>query len=270
MAKPIVSDELWKVIEPLIPELPRRFRHPGRKRLDDRKVLTGILFVLQTGIGWERLPQEMGCGSGMTCWRRPEGVERPGRLAAAARGAACQVAFRRADRLVARGHRQLPGARGFGGLQRGPSPVDRGRAGSKHHLITDGGGVPLVASVTAANRNDITEMIGLVDKVPPVRSRCGRPKRRPKRLLAVRAYWSKVHHRELRARHIVPNIAAPKSPHGSGLGKERWVVERSLSWQHQHRRLRIRWERRDDIHEAFVSIARSLICFKQLQLAGSK
>lgn len=70
MAKPIVSDELWEVIEPLIPEVPRRFRHPGRKRLDDRKVLTGILFVLRTGIGWERLPQEMGCGSGMTCWRR--------------------------------------------------------------------------------------------------------------------------------------------------------------------------------------------------------
>lgn len=70
MARPIVSDDLWGVIEPLIPEVRRRFRHPGRKRIDDRKVLTGILFVLQTGIGWEHLPQEMGCGSGMTCWRR--------------------------------------------------------------------------------------------------------------------------------------------------------------------------------------------------------
>jgi transposase len=70
MARPIVSDELWEVVEPLIPRVERRFCHPGRKRLDDRKVLTGILFVLQTGIPWERLPQEMGCGSGMTCWRR--------------------------------------------------------------------------------------------------------------------------------------------------------------------------------------------------------
>jgi transposase len=70
MARPIVSDELWEVVEPLIPKVERRFRHPGRKRLDDRKVLTGILFVLQTGIPWEHLPQEMGCGSGMTCWRR--------------------------------------------------------------------------------------------------------------------------------------------------------------------------------------------------------
>jgi transposase len=70
MARPIVSDELWEVVEPLIPKVERRFRQPGRKRLDDRKVLTGILFVLQTGIPWEHLPQEMGCGSGMTCWRR--------------------------------------------------------------------------------------------------------------------------------------------------------------------------------------------------------
>src|SRR2546427_3207638 len=70
MARPLVSDELWSLIEPLIPKVKRRYRYPGRRRLDDRKVLTGILFVLQTGIAWEYLPQEMGCGSGMTCWRR--------------------------------------------------------------------------------------------------------------------------------------------------------------------------------------------------------
>jgi len=70
MAKPLVSDELWQLVEPLIPRVERRHRFPGRKRIDDRKVLTGILFVLQTGIPWEYLPQEMGCGSGMTCWRR--------------------------------------------------------------------------------------------------------------------------------------------------------------------------------------------------------
>jgi len=71
MAKPILDDELWELIEPLLPPAkPRRFRYPGRKPVDNRKTLTGILFVLRTGIGWEYLPQEMGCGSGMTCWRR--------------------------------------------------------------------------------------------------------------------------------------------------------------------------------------------------------
>jgi len=70
MAKPILSDELWELIEPLLPPpKPRRFRYPGRKPKDRRKVLTGILFVLKSGIPWEMLPKEMGCGSGMTCWR---------------------------------------------------------------------------------------------------------------------------------------------------------------------------------------------------------
>jgi transposase len=66
----IIPDELWARIEPLLPVLPRRTDHPGRKRLDNRKVLSGILFVLYTGIAWEFLPQELGFGSGMTCWRR--------------------------------------------------------------------------------------------------------------------------------------------------------------------------------------------------------
>jgi len=71
MAKPILDDELWSLIQPLLPPpKPHRTRYPGRKPLDDRAVLTGILFVLQSGIPWEMLPQEMGCGSGMSCWRR--------------------------------------------------------------------------------------------------------------------------------------------------------------------------------------------------------
>ena len=71
MSKPWVSDALWEKVQPLLPvPKPGRFRFPGRKRIDDRKVLTGILFVLKSGIPWEQLPQEMGWGSGMTCWRR--------------------------------------------------------------------------------------------------------------------------------------------------------------------------------------------------------
>lgn len=70
MAKQILNDELWQTIEPIIPKKKRRFRYPGRKPVPDRAALTGILFVLKTGIGWEDLPPEMGCGSGMTCWRR--------------------------------------------------------------------------------------------------------------------------------------------------------------------------------------------------------
>ena len=71
MAKPLLDDELWELIQPLLPPpKPRRWRYPGRKPISDRQALTGILFVLKSGIPWEMLPQEMGCGSGMTCWRR--------------------------------------------------------------------------------------------------------------------------------------------------------------------------------------------------------
>lgn len=70
MAKPILDDPLWEIIQPLLPIRKRRFRYPGRQPVSDRAALTGILFVLRTGIGWEDLPQEMGCGCGMTCWRR--------------------------------------------------------------------------------------------------------------------------------------------------------------------------------------------------------
>lgn len=69
MAKPLVSDELWNVVEPLLPPL-KRSPKGGRPPIGNREALTGILFVLKTGIAWEDLPQEMGCGCGMTCWRR--------------------------------------------------------------------------------------------------------------------------------------------------------------------------------------------------------
>jgi transposase len=79
MAKPILDDELWQWIEPLLPPpKPRHFRSPGRQPLDNRKALTGIIFVLKTGIAWEALPQEMGCGCGMSCWRRLREWQRAG------------------------------------------------------------------------------------------------------------------------------------------------------------------------------------------------
>ena len=84
----IVSEELWELVEPLLPKVERRFRYPGRKRLPDRQALQGILFVLHTGISWTHLPLELGFGSGVTCWRRVGRVAEGGRLGAAARAAA--------------------------------------------------------------------------------------------------------------------------------------------------------------------------------------
>jgi transposase len=77
MSKPLVSDELWAVVEPLLPTEPPKPKG-GRPRLSDRAALTGIVFVLKSGIPWEMLPQELGCGSGMTCWRRLRDWQRVG------------------------------------------------------------------------------------------------------------------------------------------------------------------------------------------------
>ena len=97
-----------------------------------------------------------------------------------------------------------------------------------------------------------------------LRAQRGRPRRRPMRLYADRAYGSRRHRQELRARHIAPVLARRGAEHGSGLGVRRWVVERPLGWLHQFRRLRVRYERRADIHEPFLSLGCSIICFRRL------
>jgi transposase len=74
----VVSDELWELVEPILPKRTRRFRYPGRRRLPDREALCGILFVLHTGIAWRHLPLELGFGSGTTCWRRLDEWQKAG------------------------------------------------------------------------------------------------------------------------------------------------------------------------------------------------
>ncbi len=123
----------------------------------------------------------------------------------------------------------------------------------------------MAALVTAANVNDVTQLLPLLDAVPAVRGRVGRPRRKPRAVVADRGYDSDPLRRALRRRGVRPVIARRKTPHGSGLGRERWVVERTISWLHQFRRLRVRWERRADVHQAFLRLACSLICFRQLQ-----
>jgi transposase len=137
MAKPLLPDELWERIEPLLPPpKPRRFRFPGRKPIDNRKALTGILFVLKTGIHWEDLPRELGCGSGMTCWRRLRDWQEAGvwqtlheKLLAELQSAD-RIDWSRA--VVDSGSVRALG----GGEDTGPNPTDRAKPGSKHHIIS--------------------------------------------------------------------------------------------------------------------------------------
>lgn len=114
--------------------------------------------------------------------------------------------------------------------------------------------------LTPANTNDVTQLIPLVEAIPPVRGKPGRPRRTPDRVQGDRGYDSEPHRKELRQRHIQPVVPKRRTEHGSGLGIYRWVVERTISWLHQFRRLRIRYERLPHIHEAFLSIGCALIC----------
>ena len=167
--------------------------------------------------------------------------------------------------MVASGRRFEPRAGEKGGSATGPSPVDRARNGSKHHLLVDATGIPLAWTVTGGNRNDVTQLLALLDLVPPVRGRVGRPRRRPERLVADRGYDHDKYRRLLWRRGIKPVIARRESGHGSGLGRERWVVERTIAWLHNRRRLLVRTDRRHEIHEAFLSLACCLICWRRLE-----
>ena len=152
----------------------------------------------------------------------------------------------------------------FGGQKTGPNPTDRRKKGSKHHVITDANGIPFAAIVTGANRHDVTQLLPLVEAIPPIAGRRGRPRKRPDIVQGDRGYDSQPHRIALRLLKIKSLLAKRRTPNGSGLGKTRWVVERTLSWLHQFRRLRVRYERRSDIHEAFLSIGCIIVCWNQL------
>lgn len=124
-----------------------------------------------------------------------------------------------------------------------------------------------MAHTTAANDNDVTQLLELVNNVPAIRGKPGAPRYRFEELYADRGYDSEPHRQALREVGITPRIARRNTEHGSGLGVHRWVVERTFSWLHQFRRLRIRYERRLDIHEAFLTMGCILICHRYLEKA---
>ena len=166
--------------------------------------------------------------------------------------------------MVASRTGQLFDSCGFWGLQTGPNPTDRAKLGSKRHLICDGRGVPLAIQLTAANRNDSQQALALVDAIPPLQGERGRPRHHPDCVLGDRGYDAEAIRQGLRVRHISSLLAKRNTKHGSGLGKSRWVVERTFAWFSQFRRLRVRYEKRADIHEAFLSLGCVLICWRFL------
>jgi transposase len=157
-----------------------------------------------------------------------------------------------------------------GGELTGPNPTDRGKPGSKYHLVVDRWGVPLAARVSAANTHDSQLLEAMVDAIPPVkgpRGRPGRPRKRPAKLHGDKAYDSARCRRVLRRRGITPRIARRGIESGESLGRYRWVVERSLAWLVGYRRLGVRYERRADMLQALLHLACALVCLHVLHRA---
>jgi transposase len=118
----------------------------------------------------------------------------------------------------------------------------------------------LNVTVTGANVPEVNELLNVIDSAPEVVTAEGEPRRNPDEVYADRAYDSEPHREEMRQRDVAPRFARRRTPHGSGLGVYRWVVERTASWLHSFRRLRLRTDRNGQLQEAFVALGSAIIC----------
>jgi transposase len=260
MSHASLPEELWQEIEPLLPPDEAPGRQGGRPRVLNKIAMQGIFFVLCSGIRWDDLPGELGC-SGMTCWRRLRDWQLLSiwdqlhrlLLAALRKTGKLDLSLAIVDSSTSR-------AVG-GGDETGPNPTDRRKPGTKQHLLVDRNGVPLEIRITGANRHDVLEIIPLVVNMPSIAGKPGHPIQKPKAVQADRAYHDRAVDALLSWLGITPLIAKRNTPHGSGLGKTRWVVERTISWLRGFRRLRVRFDHRDFIYHAWNSLAAAVICW---------
>jgi transposase len=146
--------------------------------------------------------------------------------------------------------------------------VDRGKLGSKYHVLTDNNGLPLAARLSAANTHDAHLLVGVVDAVLPIlgpRGRPGRPRKRPAKLHADKGYDYPRCRTALRRRGITPRIARKGVEPRDRLGRHRWKVERTMAWLLGCRRLQVRYERMTSGVLAFLHLACALICARNLK-----
>ncbi len=235
----------------------------GRRRVPHRVAVRVIWFVLTSGCGWEDVPLELGC-SGRTAHRRLKDWELAGiwdRVHADLLRLLREAGQLDTDLVVVDGVM----VRAFGGGdETGPSPVDRRKLGTKHTLMVDRHGVPLAIHTAGANDSDHTQIIPLVLDFPTVGGRVGRPKELPDALYADRGYDSDATRWLLAWLGVRPHIARRRTSHGSGLGRVRWVVERTISWVKGLKRMRVRYDRSRVIQDAWTTLAASVVCFRIL------
>ncbi|GGV57718.1 DDE transposase [Streptomyces spectabilis] len=238
----------------------------GPRPVDDRLCLRGILYVLHNGIAWQPLALEPGFGSGQTCrrrrerWQQAEVFDRPHRILPAERNTAGEP-----DRSRACVH-GTPSARKEGGSRHRPVPGQSasGRQAANTTRPATARG-PRPRGLHHRGQPQRRHPDSRPHRRHPAPGHPDRPRRRPDSLLGDKGYDSHANRRELRKRRILPVISRKGSPNIKGLGKLRYVVEQTFALLHQFKRLAIRWERRTELHDGFVSLACSLICWRRLK-----
>lgn len=264
-----MPDEFYSEVEPYLPPEKPVGPQGGRPRIVHRIVMKVIWFVLATGCRWADVPLELGC-SGRTAHRRLRAWEEQGVwdllhghfLIALKKAGVLDPHIVIIDGVLVRAF--------GGGESTGPSPVDRRKPGSKHTIMVDRNGIPLAIRTAGANESDHTQILPIVNDFPRVAGTRGRPKEHPDVAYADRGYDSDDTRTILRWLGIKPMIAKRRTGHGSGLGKVRWVVERTISWIKGMRRLRIRYDRLNVIQYAWNALAAAVICYRLVcDTAGS-
>lgn len=259
MADACMPERFYELAGPMLPPEKEIGPEGGRPPKAHRVVLKVIWFVLVTGCRWKDVPREMGC-CGETARTRMQAWESAG-------------IWDQLHRLLLTMLRQenelhldtviidTTQVRAFGGGDAtGPSPVDRRKKGTKYTLLVDRDGVPLVIRAVPANRSDHLEILPAVTSFPVVGGKPGRPRTHPKKLYADAGFDCEATRSILRWLGIEPHIRHRNSPHGSHLGRIRWVVERTISWIKGLRRMRLRYDRSSISIDAWTTIAVAVVC----------
>ncbi|MFB7919490.1 IS5 family transposase [Streptomyces sp. NPDC056061] len=263
LSRRLVPDELWELTAPLLPEFTSRPQGGGTAPVDERAVFTAVVYVLTSGCAWRYLPDSFGVSPAtahrrFTVWTEAGLWRRLHRAVLDELGARGELDWSSAivDAASVRSRK--------GGSLTGPNPVDRGKKGSKLHVLSETQGLPPAVAVSGANVHDSQAFKPLILGIPAVRSRRGPRRRKPVKARADKAYYSAEHLRWLRSRNLVARIARPGIESGERLGRHRWKIERSIAWLFGYRRLTVRYERKGSHFLAFLGLAAALTCYKRL------
>ncbi|MER6385292.1 IS5 family transposase [Streptomyces sp. NPDC001250] len=269
---PVVSADLpkrrvphapWELVAPLLPSFADRPQGGGTAPCDERAVFTAVVYVLTSGRAWRHLPPTFGTSPAtahrrFTVWTEAGPWRRLHRAVLDELGAWGEVDSTSAivDAASVRSKR--------GESLTGPNPVDRGKKGSKLHVLSDAQGVPLTVAVSGANMHDSLALKPPILGIPAIRFRRGATATPPRQTPRDKAYFSAEHLAWLRERGLVARIARPGVESGERLGRHRWKIERSIAWLFGYRRLTVRYERKGSHFLALLGLAAALTCYKKL------